>query len=206
MHAAPAAHFFRTVRCPQCRTALAPDSWAGGAPVRCPGCRSELFARAFPLLAQPPPANPGGAGERAIAGEAACFFHPEKRAERSCDRCGRFVCALCDLPMGGRHLCPACLSSGLEKEKLPELVARRLVWSHLAFSLSWVPLVIGWATWPVLFFTGPVAIGVAIYGWNKPGSLVHGRRRWLALLAIVLGLAQLGGVVAFILFLWNTNV
>jgi hypothetical protein len=74
-------------------------------------------------------------------------------------------------------------------EKLPELVNRRMVWPSLAFALGLVPLF--FFMWPIFPLTGGGAVVGALYGWNKPGSLVKGRRRGLAVVAIILGLLQL---------------
>lgn len=181
-----------TLSCPRCRLALDPASAAAAAEIACPSCRSALTVRIFPAFTNPPAAIPATSGESAIDGEAACFFHAGKRAATTCDRCGRFLCALCDVPFGGRHLCPLCLDS----TKLPELIHRRVVWSHVAAIVGWLPLPMCFV-WPVYFFTGPAAVFLALWKWNAPGSLVHGRRRGMAIAAIIGGLLQISAVVGF---------
>src|SRR3954470_7399428 len=125
------------VSCSSCSAVLS-GPWVEGEEntITCPRCREELRISVFPpLFTQSTPAE--SAGNRAMEGEATCFFHPEKRAERPCDRCGRFLCALCDLPLGARHLCPACLKSGAEQDAaLPELVSRRVSWGRMALLLA----------------------------------------------------------------------
>jgi hypothetical protein len=203
------AAVFRSIRCPRCSTALAGGAGAEGVPIRCPGCQSELLAHTFRALAQPRPATVSTAGAQAAEGEAVCFFHPHKRAEQSCERCGRFICALCDMPLGTRHVCPACLGSGLaaggSEDKLPELVTRRVRWPLVALLTGLLPLLFGWMLWPLLVISGPTAIFLAIYGWKKPGSLVYGRRRWQALLAIFFGLAQLAVLGGLVLLIWKAS-
>ena len=50
--------------------------------------------------------EPGRSGERILVeGEAACFYHAEKRATVACSACGRFLCALCDLDFSDHHFC-----------------------------------------------------------------------------------------------------
>src|SRR5262249_43696258 len=134
-------------------------------------------------------------GERATEGEAVCFFHPEKRAATSCERCGRFLCALCDVPFGGKHLCPTCLDAS----KLPDLVNRRIVWSQMSLIVGFLPFLLGIFCSPFSFgiflIGGPAAIILALWKWRQPGSVVHGQRHWMAILAIIGGLLQLAACV-----------
>ncbi len=176
------------IACPHCSLPLEP------AAQDCPACRSRLDIVIFPAFSRPPEAVSTASGERALEGEAVCFFHAEKRADVACERCGRFLCALCDLPLAGRHLCPACCDA----QKLPELIATRWVGGEAAAWLGLVPL-LGcapfWVMWP---FTGSAAIFLALWTWRKPGSLVHGSRHGLAVCGLLGGLAQLAATGAFI--------
>lgn len=61
-----------------------------------------------------------------------------------------------------------------------------MLYGGIAFLIALLPLLIAW---PVTFITGPLAVFVAIYGWNKPQSLT-GTRRLSYVLAIGLGLAE----------------
>src|SRR3954469_13685970 len=148
------------VRCPSCYTLLQ-GPWVEGEPSarQCERCLAELEITVFRPLYEAP-WNLAAPGERALEGEATCFFHPEKRAERACDRCGRFLCALCDLPVGARHLCPACLKAGNEEKALPELISKRVSWARLALWLSIIPLFP--LFWGFSFMTAPAAVFLAI--------------------------------------------
>lgn len=184
----------RSIRCPQCALALESDAFATGAPVECPACRSELTAAFFPAFENPPAAVSTASGERAIEGEATCFFHPEKRATLACEGCGRFLCALCDLPLGARHLCPSCLGS----DRREELVMQRVCWSRITLLGGVLPILVGLAFWPFLVFTGLATIFVGLWTWKKPGSLVRGPRHWAAVVGILCGLVQvalMGGII-----------
>lgn len=101
----------------------------------------------FPAFFRPAPAalpgedlttTAGAEGMDGTDGEAAaCFFHARKRAAVPCDRCGRFLCRLCDLGFGdGRHLCPECLRAGWRDGQMPELVNGRPVRDRLALVLA----------------------------------------------------------------------
>ncbi len=190
----------RPVQCPQCRQALPGESAGVGMYERCPNCRSELQVWRFSALVRPLEDPTGRSGATvALPGEAACFFHPEKRASLACERCGRFICTLCDLQVGSRHLCPSCIGSGLESEKVPELVRRRIVWGGVAVVLGWLPILLFFICWPFFIFLGPAAIFAGIWSWRKPGSVVRGARRGAAIFGMIGGLLQLGvvGLMAF---------
>ena len=134
-----------------------------------------------------------------------CFFHPENRAAVSCDRCGRFICAVCDMQLGVRHLCPTCLSSGLGAEKLPELVVRRFLWADTALLIGIVPLLF-FIFFPAFIVTGPAAVFCAVFGWKRPGSLPRGRRHWAAVVGLIGGLVQLTIWVGWLLLITNSPV
>ncbi len=57
--------------------------------------------------------NPGGMGQ-GLEG-AQCVLHPDQSAERTCTRCGNFMCSTCS-EGGSQQLCPTCLQRlGLEQ-------------------------------------------------------------------------------------------
>lgn len=194
-----------TLSCPKCHLALDPAAATAGEEVTCVACRSGLTVRLFPAFTTPPEGVSTATGEHAVEGEAACFFHPEKRAAIACERCGRFLCALCDVPFGGKHLCPLCLDAS----KLPELITQRVVWSHVAAIVGVAPLLLLPMCFPLWFFgfvTGPAAIFLALWKWNAPGSLVYGRRRGMSIAGLVGGLLQLAGIIGFIWFIvWSVR-
>ncbi|MEA3207419.1 MAG: hypothetical protein QOE70_476 [Chthoniobacter sp.] len=166
----------------------------------CPSCRSPLQGAVFPAFWRDD--APGvSRAVRAGEAEATCFFHPQNRAALSCERCGRFVCQVCELTIGSRRLCPACVSAGLAGEKLPEIVPWRFLWADSALLVGLVPLVCGIFAWPLFIVTGLAAIFLALRGWKRPGSLPRGRRRWAAVVGLVAGVLQLvlwAGMILFV--------
>lgn len=182
--------------------ALATETFGEDGPTHCPNCRSLLTARFFPAIGRTlkPTVE---TGEKVLEGEAACFFHAEKRATVPCDRCGRFICPLCDVLLGTRHICPACLAAGIGTERVSELIARRWRWDNIALVIGLVPLILSIGLWPFFIASGPVAVWAAIFGWRRPGSLVRGRRRWVLMLGGLLGLVQIAIFVGMGIFLWQ---
>jgi hypothetical protein len=123
-----------------------------------------------------------------IEGEAACFYHHEKRAVHPCDACGRFLCALCCITVNQTKVCPACFETGHKKGTLEGVASRRKLYDSAALSLALIPplLTCGFAT-PL---SAPAAIAVAVYGWNRTSSVVP-RGRIRAVLAVVLGIVEI---------------
>ena len=188
---------YGALTCPECGGDLPPQALVPDTEEMCPGCRVPIRGRIFRAWSTPEPQS-ATTSDRAFEGEAVCFFHPSNRAALPCDSCGRFICSVCDLRIGSRHLCPVCLGNGLGKQKLPEIISKRFLWSLAAFWIGLVPIVGILMLWPALVITGASAIIVALLGWNRTGSLVRGRQRWAAVVGILLGLAQLG--IAFGIF------
>lgn len=181
---------FGSLTCPACGAALGPYGLDAVQEAHCPACRATLRGQLFPAWWKAP-AKPEAKFDRAMEGEAVCFFHPANRAVLACDACGRFVCTICDLPVGTRHLCPVCLSKGLGKEKLPEILPRRFLWARTALLFAILPILC--LIWPAWVISGGTAVILAILSWWRPVSLVRGRQRWAAIFAIVFGIVQMAG-------------
>jgi hypothetical protein len=139
----------------------------------------------------------GSAGEvLVVENEASCFYHPQKKAVRPCEGCGRFLCALCDCELHGEHFCPACLESGKRKGKIKKLENERTLYDNIALGLALYPLLFFYLT----IITAPMSLFVAIRYWNAPRSIVHPTRIRLVL-AIILASLQVAGWAVGIYFL-----
>jgi hypothetical protein len=123
-----------------------------------------------------------------IEGESSCFFHPTKKAVRPCDKCGRFLCSVCDIELSGQHFCPQCLESGKRKGKLQQIENRRTLYDSMAMALATYPLLIFYFT----LLTAPCAIYVAIRYWNAPSSIIP-RNKWRFVVALILASSELVG-------------
>lgn len=188
-----------TIQCPKCRTSLFEGVFNRSEPAPCPSCQRPLQIEVFPALFRK--ISSSGSGELIMTeGEAACFYHPQKKAVLPCDACGRFVCSLCDCELNGQHFCPACLESGKTKGKIKSLENRRTLYDSLALSLSLLPLLIFYFT----IITAPMSLFIAIRYWNAPRSLVH-RTKIRFIFAVLFSSLQIVGWAIGIYLLVNNK-
>lgn len=170
--------------CPRCQAPCPPERHGAPGLFPCGSCGARLQLFPFPALVRSAAEAAGGAA--AAEGEASCFFHPHKRAVHACRECGRFVCDLCDVPLGDGHLCPDCLTAGGRKGTVASLVGRRILHDRVALGLAVLPVLFVFPT----AVTAPAALAYALVNWNSPGSLLpHTRGRLVT--AILLALAQI---------------
>jgi hypothetical protein len=121
--------------------------------------------------------------------EASCFYHPQNRAASPCEECGRFLCKLCEIPLGSKTVCPSCFASGARENKIQDLDHKRTMYDSLALLLSTLP---GLFVWPALF-SAPAALFIVIRHWRAPSSLVP-RTRIRYYLAALFAVAELVGL------------
>ena len=131
-----------------------------------------------------------------------------------CDRCGRFLCRLCDLDFGdGRHLCPECLRAGRAPGGMLELVNERPVRDRVTLLLAllgalWallVPVVnLGWGIFVALLSLMPAAAALFLCArhWGDPdrgpARTPGSRLRFVTALLLALGaVLTWGGWVAY---------
>jgi hypothetical protein len=185
------------INCPKCNATLLGGVFNLPELSPCPSCGVPLQIEVFPAFFRPP--APVAANEAVMAdGEASCFFHPQKKAVRTCDSCGRFVCTLCDCELDARHLCPPCLEAGATKGKIKSLEKGRMQYDTVALWLSLVPIVVFYLT----FVTAPMALYIAIRYWKAPLSLVR-RSRYRFVLAIIFSSLQIIGWVVLLISIFG---
>ena len=161
----------------------------------CPACGVPLQVEVFPAFFRKIGAGLGGETIM-VEGESSCCYHPQKKAALPCDGCGRFLCALCDCALDGRHFCPTCLETGKTKGNIKSLDNRRTLYDGIALALAIYPMVIFYFT----IITAPMALFVAIRYWKTPQSILR-RTRIRAIAAIIISILQISGWAALIIYL-----
>jgi hypothetical protein len=156
------------VTCPHCAVEIPADSgWQS-----CPYCQKRLELRVWTIVRQ----NTNAAS--ALSDQATCFFHPDKAFQACCQRCGRFVCALCDLQLGTEHVCPSCFErgrsqSGVEAGKA-EWRYRDVLYDSIAVTVGW-----GWILfWPVIVAAIPAVVVLHVKYRKAPRSYLIPRSGW----------------------------
>jgi hypothetical protein len=182
--------------CPRCAAPLPDwllrDSHSCGI---CLQCQSALEVYAFPALYRR--AEKLELSQLSLAeGEACCYEHSSKKAVALCSNCGRFLCALCEVQLGGEVLCPDCLHRVNAKSPRASLETQRTLYDSIALAL---------ATWPLLIFyftviTAPLSLGMAIYAWKRPTSIVR-HNRWRLFTALILSSLEIAALVGVVIFL-----
>lgn len=191
----------RQFACAKCGLILPAEVFNTPEPAACPRCHNLVMARIFPAFVEAP--KEGRAGEAlGVDDISGCFFHPDRRAVVSCGECGRFLCALCDLEIDGRHLCPSCLEAGRQKASLTVFHTTHTRWDNIAMMLAVVPLLIPGIGWYLSMFTAAAALFISIWKWRSPRQALvpynHGRFI-VALLVAGLTLAGWATVLYFVL-------
>lgn len=177
-------------RCHRCRVALPETAEALQSLTVCPACQAGVNVAVFPGWTRRE--TTAQEAQAAVeAGEATCFFHNTKRAVVPCDHCGRFLCALCDFPVDGRHWCPGCLEASARKNQVEALERSRVRWDLIVWYLLGFPLLL--FGWPAVV-TAPAALVIALWKRGSPPSQVTRSRMWLNI-GIGVALLEIAGVI-----------
>ncbi|HVB85200.1 MAG TPA: hypothetical protein VNK23_00850 [Candidatus Dormibacteraeota bacterium] len=172
-----------TIECPNCGGSVAPIETRTGWQI-CPFCEQRLQIHTWPVVRQ------SAIAAEAMPEQATCFFHPEKAYLACCQRCGRFVCALCDLQLGAEHVCPTCFERGRADGGLSDGKAE---WRHRDVLYDSIALAIGWAwiiVWPAFVAALPATIVLHVKYRKAPREYLIPRSGWRFWMAYV-GLAWL---------------
>jgi hypothetical protein len=159
------------VACPRCGGDVVPVESETGWQF-CPSCTNQLQVYLWPVVRQ----NTNAA--TALSDQATCFFHPDKAFQACCQRCGRFVCALCDLQLGAEHVCPTCFERGRADSGAE---AGKGEWRYRDVLYDSIALTVGWAWilfWPTIIVAIPAAIFLHVKYRKAPRSYLIPRSGW----------------------------
>ncbi|HEX7153640.1 MAG TPA: hypothetical protein VF618_19280 [Thermoanaerobaculia bacterium] len=175
--------------CPFCHARLGAELNATGT-TTCSSCATTFYATLFD-----PPQRKLRVAEVAAAGPqgaSACANHARNAAVTSCDRCGLFICSLCEMNTGGGSYCPACFDR-LRTEGAPTAGTVRY---RDYILMAWLSVGIGvFLTFTFFFasFGGIAALFFASRGFKQIRER-GGSRVGLILVIIIAILEILGGL------------
>jgi hypothetical protein len=179
------------LNCTNCNAPLSPQAANTGSLFACDACRDLLRLDVFPAFNRVLPVGRSAATLQ-VDRQAGCFYHPRKKAVVPCDACGRFLCALCDVSLHGRHVCPVCLEKGKTQQKIKRLETHRTCYDTIALLVAAGSILILWLT----IFTAPLVIYLTVRHWNSPSSIIP-RSKVRFILAFVIAGARIAGWILF---------
>lgn len=142
----PAVRAYEGPECPRCKARLTAD-WIRTGVISCPDCRRTFEATAFH---PPQPRLRVAEVTMTPEGANACANHARNAAVTSCQRCGLFICALCDMSVGSGSYCPACFDRLRAEGSLKGTSTRyrdygRMALISLIIGVFFTSLFMGWA-------------------------------------------------------------
>ena len=138
-------------QCPRCNAPLAAEEIRTGTLI-CPRCNHRFEGTAF----TPPQRKQSAVVAEVVTvgpeGANACANHTRNAATASCQRCGLFICALCDMNVGTGSYCPSCfqrvrtegtLQAAARRYRDYAMMARSAVIAGMLFSFMFLGLPFG---------------------------------------------------------------
>lgn len=183
-------------QCPFCEVTLPEEKLHTGA-VTCDSCRNTFEATAFQ-----PPQRPMRLAQTVVGagpeGANACSTHPGNAAVTSCDRCGLFICSLCEMSVGTGTFCPACFDRVRAEGMLPEVQTSYRDYASMARLAIFGGIII--------WFMSPLFAGLAMY-YSVKGMKQRreeGRSRWGVAIYGLIAIAQFfGSLLLFGFMFWG---
>jgi hypothetical protein len=179
------------LHCPRCGGAAFEAAAGLGERFACPSCGTKVRQWVGPLFGR---TDLERVGARAVDGSAVCFFHSGRRADSACDACGRYICALCEIPAGTGRLCPACVEEGRSPQAQILVGDSRIRYERLLVvgaTLSCIPPFLF-----VSFLSAPILIYVAVRSARQDHlipPLLRRRARFFRYLGILIVSLQVIG-------------
>ena len=182
-----------TITCPRCSAPLTTPVFSNKSGSSCTYCGLKITGRLFPRFFKPSEEKPTN-HDISSENESSCFFHPDKLAVSHCAECGRFLCALCELNIQDRIICPTCLDN-LDKEKKVKTFTNRVTyWDSIVMSLAILPMLI----WPFTFITAPLTLILIWKHFKDNRHHIIPRNRWRFYFAGLVAGTQIMGWAIFI--------
>jgi ribosomal protein L37AE/L43A len=185
-------------QCPRCGVALTSD-WIRSGVITCPFCNRAFDATAF----SPPPRKQVVTTEVVTVGPEganACANHARNAATASCQRCGLFICGLCDMNVGSGSYCPSCFERVRSEGTLHTAARRYRDFATMARSFAIAGILLS-----LMFLGLPFGAAAMYYGVKaRRQRRQEGRSTAGMTVAIIVGLLEALGGIAYLGFLFYT--
>ena len=169
---------YRGPVCPRCGNALELESLRDGEDV-CPHCGVFFDARVF----HPPKRIVHVAAiDTGVESATPCVNHPRNSAVGNCQRCGAFICSLCELEIGGTRYCPACFDRLSQEGTLPAALLRFRDYASLALTTAIVGFI---GSFLLGIPLGVLSLYYAVRGFRDPNTESRGTLIVAVIVAII---------------------
>ncbi len=171
--------------CPHCQAGLDMTRLITGMQF-CSACGRSF--QAFCFAAPTRPVQVRGIAESTTEGATACASHPGNASTSNCQRCGVFMCSLCEIDADEMKLCPACFDR-LSAEGA--LSSTRTTFRDYGRQAAMLAL----AGVPLMMFgvvLGPFAAYYGVRSLRQLRQMGETKGRARAAVAIVAGLCEMG--------------
>jgi hypothetical protein len=186
---------YRGPHCPRCRAPV-PEPWLTNGQVICPECGGDFEATIFSPAERKTEAT--RIIDEAPEGANLCANHARNAAVTSCQRCGLFICSLCEMNVGSGSYCPACFSKLHTAGALGDAARRYRDFTLLARSAA----ILGLLMWFLSMPLGAVAMYWALKGRKQRREL--GKSTVSAIVFLIMGALEIaGGVVLIALIVYS---
>jgi ribosomal protein L37AE/L43A len=179
-------------QCPRCGVALTAD-WIRSGAITCPFCNRAFEATAF----SPRPRKQVATTEVVTVGPEganACANHTRNAATASCQRCGLFICGLCDMNVGSGSYCPSCFERVRTEGTLHTAARRYRDFATMARSSAIAGILLS-----LIFLGLPLGAAAMYYGVKaRRQRREEGRSTAGMTVAVIVGLLEMLGGIAYI--------
>ncbi len=185
-------------QCPRCSVPLTSD-WIRSGAITCPYCNRGFEATAF----SPPPRQQVLTTEVETVGPEganACANHTRNAATASCQRCGLFICTLCDMNVGSGSYCPTCFERVRSEGTLQTAARRYRDFATMSRSFAIAGFLLSF-----MFLSLPLGVAAMYYGVKaRRQRREEGRSTAGATITVIVGLLDvLAGFVYIGLILYS---
>jgi len=183
-------------QCPRCSVTLTAN-WIRSGAIDCPYCN-----RAFEATVFTPPQRKQVVTTEVVTvgpeGANACANHARNAATASCQRCGLFICTLCDMNVGSGSYCPTCFERVRTEGTLHPAARRYRDYATMARSFA-----IAGVFFSFMFLGLPFGAMTMYYGNRaRKQRRDEGRSTVGATVAIIVGVLEILGGLASLAFLF----
>lgn len=185
------ASSYKGPACPACNRDVDFESMRDGEQ-SCPHCHAAFEAFVF----HPPQrsARVLQVSQTGPQGASSCANHPRNAAVANCERCGLFICSLCELDVDGGKYCPACFERLSSEGTLDGTKTKFRDYGQMSNAIALIGFFFS------MFLGLPAGLASIYYGIKRLRNKTESTApAWAVVLCMCIALAE----IAIFLFIWG---